>query len=68
MNNFKEYIAKQMVGKRLHFVCSCALPFDIIGVIKGFEISSNEIIFDVEVGDKIMKIGENHPKLVVEEL
>ena len=57
-----------MVGKRLNFKCSCTLPFDVIGIIKGFEISSNEIIFDVEVNGKIMKIGENHPKLTVTEV
>ena len=41
-----------MVGKRLNFKCSCTLPFDVIGIIKGFEISSNEIIFDVEVNGR----------------
>lgn len=67
MMNFKQHIAKQMVGQVLRFKCTCVLPFDIIGTIRGFEIINNEIIFDVETNNKIIKIGENHPNLEVSE-
>lgn len=54
-----------MVGKTFHFVCDCVFPMDFIGTIKGYDVSSNEIIFKVETGDKMIDIGENHPKLKV---
>ena len=68
MSPFKEYIAEQLKGKRLHFKCDCLFPFDTEGIIKGYAIEGNEIIFSVEVNGKIINISENHPKLKVEEL
>ena len=38
------------------------------GIIKDYEIIDGEIIFKVLVGDKIVSIGENHPKMMVEPL
>jgi hypothetical protein len=38
---------------------------DIIGIIKDYEIINNEIIFHVEANNKIIKIGENHPNLMI---
>lgn len=66
MDSFKKYIAKQLVDKTLHFKCDCLIPLDHTGTIIGYEISDNEILFVVNVGGKIIKIGENHPNLQVE--
>ena len=66
MIEFKYYIAKQLVGHKLHFKCDCLIPLDINGVIKDFEILNNEILFILDVDGKIVKIGENHPNLKVE--
>lgn len=65
--NFKEYIAKQLIGKKLHFVCDCIMRVDVTGIIVGYEICQNEILFWVDVRGKIIKIGENHPNMIVME-
>lgn len=65
--NFKEYIAKQLIGKKLHFVCDCIMGVDVTGIIVDYEISQNEILFLVDVRGKIIKIGENHPNMIVME-
>lgn len=65
---FKDYIATEMIGKKLHFKCGCLVPLDHDGIIVGYSISSNEIVFDVEVDGKIINIGENHPDLKVVEI
>lgn len=63
---FKDYIAQQLIGKKLHFMCECLMPFDIeSSKIIDYELKNNEIIFLVDTGKKIMRIGENHPKLFV---
>lgn len=54
-----------MVGKSFHFVCDCVFALDFVGTIKGYDVSGSEIIFKVETGDKMINIGENHPKLKV---
>ncbi len=65
MVKFKDYIANQLIGKKLHFKCDCLFPLDHIGTIKDYEIVNNEIIYIVDVAGKIIKIGENHPNLQV---
>ena len=65
MVKFKDYIAKQLIGKKLHFKCDCLFPLDHTGTIKDYEIVNSEIIYIVDVGGKIIKIGENHPNLQV---
>lgn len=67
MQTFKSYIAKSLIGKRLHFKCDCLLGLDHTGIIKDFEMISNEIVFIVDVDGRIVRIGENHPNLYVEE-
>lgn len=63
--SLKDYIGKMMIGKRFRFLCRCIISMDITGTIKDYEISSNEIIFLVDVDGKIIKIGENHPNLKI---
>lgn len=65
---FKTYIADNLIGSTLHFKCDCVFPIDVDGIIKDYEIIDGEIIFKVLVGDKIVSIGENHPKMMVEPL
>lgn len=65
MTNFKDYIAQQLIGKKFHFKCNCLFLLDHVGTIKDYEINQNEIIYIVEVNGKIIKIGENHPNLLV---
>lgn len=68
MISFKDYIAKEFIGRRVHFKCDCLFPLDHVGMIKDYEINNNEIVFIVDVGGKIIKIGENHPNLQVNTL
>ena len=65
MIDFKNYIAEQLIGQKIHFKCDCIFPINHIGIIKDYEIIKNEIMFLVDVGGKIIKIGENHPNLLV---
>lgn len=65
MENFKQYIAKQLIGHKLHFVCDCIFKLDHTGIVKDYELNNNEIIFIVDVNGKLIKIGENHPNLNV---
>lgn len=68
MENIKDHIGKSFVGKRLHLKCDCLFPFDVTGKCVDYSISANEVILSVDVNGKIMKVGENHPKLQVEVL
>lgn len=65
---FKDYIASQLIDKKFRFKCECILPFDIIGIVKDYELNREEIIFIVEYNNKTIKIGENHPNLLIEEI
>ena len=63
---FKDYIAQQLIGKKIHLKCECLMPFEMDNCkIVGYELNNNEIVFLVDNGGKIVKIGENHPKLFV---
>ena len=66
--NFKNYIASHLVNKKLHFKCDCLMKLDFVGVVKDFEIVNNEIIFIIDVDGKLIRIGENHPNLIVNPL
>lgn len=68
MIGFKDYIAQEFIGRKLHFKCNCLFRLDHIGIIKDYEINNNEIIFIVDVAGKIIKVGENHPNLQVIQL
>lgn len=65
---FKKYIASYLIGHRLHFKCNCIMNLDFIGTIKDFEIVDNEIIYIIDINGKVIRIGENHPNLIVEEV
>lgn len=44
------------------------MNLDFIGTIKDFEIVDNEIIYIIDINGKVIRIGENHPNLIVEEV
>ena len=65
----KTYIAEGLVGKRMHFKCDCLLNIDVVGVVKGWSVYQNEILWDIYTDNgKTIKIGENHPNMNIEEL
>lgn len=68
MIHIKEYIATQLLYKKFHFKCDCIVPLDIIGYVKDFEISNNEVILLVDCNGKLLHIGLNTPSLMVKEL
>lgn len=69
MTPIKSYMADCLVGKKLHFRCDCLLNIDLIGEVKGWSLSHGEIIWDVYTSNgKIIRIGENHPNMEIEEV
>lgn len=67
MESFKQYIAEQLIGKKLKFKCNCIFPINHVGTIVDYKFIQNEIIFIVDIDGKIVQLGENHPNLYVEE-
>ena len=63
---FKEHIAKQLIGHHLKFKCECLFGLDVDGIVKGWEIVNNEIVFHIDSHGKIIKVGENHPNMYIE--
>ncbi len=63
--SLKDYLAKQLLNKKFRFVCNCIISMNVTGTIKDYDIINNEIIFIVESKGKLIKIGENHPKLKI---
>ena len=66
MIQIKEHIAKQFIDHTYRFKCDCIVPFDIIGTVKDYQISGNEIVLLVEVNGKIIHIGLNTSALNIE--
>ena len=63
---FLQYIGDSIKGKVVHFKCNCIVPLDITGKCTGYTILGNEVVFDVCVGTKTIKVGSNTPKLTIE--
>ena len=69
MTPIKTYMADTLVGKRLHFKCECLLNIDVVGIEKSWSLYQGEIIWDVYTDSgKLIKIGENHPNMFIDEL
>ncbi len=69
MTPIKSYIANSIIGKKLHFKCDCLLNIDVIGTVKNWSLYQGEIIWDVYTDSgKLIKIGENHPNMFIDEL
>ena len=63
---YKDYIKSQLLGKRVRFVSDCIVKIDVTGTVIDTENSGSEIIYIVNTGDRIVKIGENTSKLSIE--
>lgn len=69
MTAYKKYIASQLEGKRVRFVCDCVIRIDITGEVVGHELSQHgEIVYKVFVpeSNRTVKIGENTHGLAIE--
>lgn len=65
MVSYKEFVAKQFLNKTVRFKCDCIAPLDVAGKVINFYLEKNEIIYIIETNNKIIKIGENTPNLMV---
>lgn len=65
MVSYKEFVAKQFLNKTVRFKCDCIVPLDVTGKVINFYLEKNEIIYIIESQNKIIKIGENTPNLMV---
>jgi len=63
---YKDYIKSQLLNKRVRFVSDCIVKIDVTGTVIDAENSGSEIIYIVNTGDRIVKIGENTSKLSIE--
>lgn len=68
MEYIKDHIGKSFVGKKLHLKCDCLFPIDVVGTCVGYSLSANEVMLSMDVNGKVVKFGENHPKLQIEVL
>ena len=66
MTPIKNYIAEKFLNNTYRFKCDCLIPFDLIGTVKDYLISGNEIVLLVEVNGKIIHIGLNTSALNIE--
>ncbi len=63
---YKDFIKSQLLNKRVRFVSDCIVKIDVTGVVIDAENSGSEIIYIVNTGNRIVKIGENTSKLSIE--
>lgn len=66
MTSFYDYVAKQLVGKKVHFKCNCIVGLDVTGVCVSYEIAKTEIVFIIDTNGKNIRVGSNTPKLQIE--
>ena len=63
---YKDYIQSLFIDRRVRFTSDCIVELDITGTVVGVEHSGSELIYLVNTGARIVKIGENTSKLTVE--
>ena len=63
---YKDYIKSIFKGKKVRFRSDCIVKIDITGTVIGFDHSGSELIFLVNTGERIVKIGENTSKLEID--
>lgn len=68
MIDYKEFVAKQFVGKRVHFRSSCTIPVDVTGEVVSYKKVGAEIVYNVLVTTpagitRTIPVGENMSKL-----
>lgn len=63
---YKDYIRSLFIGKTVRFTSDCIVKVDITGTVIGVEQSGQELIYLVNTGNRIVRIGENTNKLMIE--
>lgn len=63
---YKDYIKSLFLNKKVRFTSDCIVKIDITGTVIGVDHVGSELLFLVNTGNKIVKIGENTSKLNVE--
>jgi hypothetical protein len=66
MELYKDWVRNSLIGKKVHFMADCIIKLDVIGIVIGTEMSGSEIIYKVDTGSRVLRIGENTTKLCVE--
>lgn len=65
MQRFKDYMGKLFKGKSYHVKCDCIMAIDFKAVCVDYEMSGNELILIFDCNGKRVRIGENHPNLMI---
>lgn len=63
---YKDYIRSLFIGKKVRFTSECIVKIDVTGTIIGIDHNGSELVFLVNTGSRIIKVGENTSKLNVE--
>ena len=63
---YKDYIQSLFIDRKVRFTSECIVKLDITGTVVGVEHSGSELIYLVNTGTRIVKIGENTSKLTIE--
>ena len=63
---YKDYIKSQFMNKKVRFTSDCIVKLDITGTVVGVDHVGSELMFLINTGSRIVKIGENTSKLTVE--
>ena len=63
---YKDYIQSLFIDRKVRFTSDCIVKLDITGTVVGVEHSGSELIYLVNTGTLLVKIGENTSKLTVE--
>ena len=63
---YKSWLKKQFMGRTVRFSSDCIAKLDVTGTVVDTEQSGSEIIYIIHSGDRVIKIGENTPKLCIE--
>lgn len=66
MNKYKAEVASHFVGQDVHFRSDCIIKLDVTGHVVGWEQAGSEIVYLIDTGSGIIKVGENTNKLEVE--
>ena len=63
---YKDYIASLLKDKHVRLTCDCLVKLDVSGVVVDHELIGNEIIYIITDVQRLVRIGENTPKLHIE--
>lgn len=63
---YKDYIKNQFLGRTVRFTSDCIVHLDVTGTVVDTDHIGSEIIYIVDVGGRLLKIGENTSKLHIE--